>query len=190
MSVSSEPRLTTLSGQAYLWNFSGHKNAADFKQAVLVQVLLDFFNLVDVHHTMSRKIGDCWPPPPWNATVDHTMNDTKKTFRTEVMNLVMLLQNHLDCDVKLATKIKVFSSQAVGTRLTLYAFNMLPDGRFFATELASAPVPFSFGRWRYFMYDEMTKQEKFLEKINEFILRAEGTTVPQVLRMPVRILEE
>src|SRR4051794_37449598 len=39
---------------------------------------------------------------------------------------------------------------SLGTRMTLYALNMLPDGRFLSSELATALVPFSFhGRNQY-----------------------------------------
>ncbi|CAJ0866302.1 1096_t:CDS:2, partial [Entrophospora sp. SA101] len=88
--------------------------------------------------------------PPWNPTTTHTINDTKKTFQSDILNLVSILRNNLDCSIDLATKIKVFCTQAISTRLTLYALNMLPDGRFLATELASAIIPFSWsGRGAY-----------------------------------------
>jgi hypothetical protein len=32
----------------------------------------------------------------------------------------------------------------LGTRMTLYALNMLPDGRFLSSELATAVIPFRF----------------------------------------------
>lgn len=48
-------------------------------------------------------------------TVDlHTLGDTKKTMRMDVLNLIGILRNHFDCDINLATKIKVFCTQVIG----------------------------------------------------------------------------
>jgi len=32
----------------------------------------------------------------------------------DVLNLIGVLRNHLDCNIKLATKIKVFCTQVIG----------------------------------------------------------------------------
>ncbi|CAG8514272.1 3862_t:CDS:2, partial [Funneliformis caledonium] len=70
----------------------------------------------------------------------------------------------------------------------LYALNMLPDGRFLATELASVVIPFSFnGRSQYIsilrmmtiFHEEIEKQETLMEEINSCVLRSKGTTVRQ-----------
>lgn len=105
--------------------------------------------------------------PPCNATDKHIMGDSKKTMRTDILNLIAVLRNHLDCRISLATKIKVYSMQSISeqnnlcscvndcifhilflsfsdARLTLYALSMLPDGRFLLNELATAVIPFSF----------------------------------------------
>ncbi|CAJ0845755.1 9402_t:CDS:2, partial [Entrophospora sp. SA101] len=130
--------------------------------------------------------------PPWNPTTTHTINDTKKTFQSDILNLVSILRNNLDCSIDLATKIKVFCTQAISTRLTLYALNMLPDGRFLATELASAIIPFSWsGRSKYkvillmmsIFHEELTKQEELMEEISLCSSSTNGITVRQVLRL-------
>ncbi|KAF0475633.1 hypothetical protein F8M41_024581 [Gigaspora margarita] len=82
--------------------------------------------------------------PPCNATDKHIMGDTIKTMRTDNLNLIAILRNHLDCGISLATKIRVYSIQSINARLTLYALSMLSDGRFLANELATAVIPFSF----------------------------------------------
>jgi len=47
-------------------------------------------------------------------TIDlHTLGDTKKTMRMDVLNLIGILRNHFDCDINLATKIKVFCTQVI-----------------------------------------------------------------------------
>ncbi|RHZ69109.1 hypothetical protein Glove_290g10 [Diversispora epigaea] len=51
---------------------------------------------------------------PSNNTInDHIVNDTRKTLCTNLLNLIMIMWNHLDCDVNIATKIKMFSTQAI-----------------------------------------------------------------------------
>ncbi|PKC00103.1 hypothetical protein RhiirA5_365928 [Rhizophagus irregularis] len=130
---------------------------------------------------------------PCNATDTHTLGDTKKTLRMDVLNLIAILRNHFDCSVELATKIKVFCTQVVGTRMTLYALSMLPDGRFISSELATAVVPFSFhGRNQFkaifrmmaIFHNEITKQEELMGEIDRVVLRSKGTTVRHVLKIP------
>ncbi|CAG8580446.1 1537_t:CDS:1, partial [Cetraspora pellucida] len=48
-----------------------------------------------------------------NASDDDIVNDTRKAFHTDLLNLIMILRNHLDCDVNVASKVKVFSTQAI-----------------------------------------------------------------------------
>ncbi|CAG8686905.1 4738_t:CDS:2, partial [Dentiscutata heterogama] len=76
--------------------------------------------------------------------VDHVVGDTKKSLHSDILNLVSLLLDHLGVSIKIATKIKVFSIQAIGYRITLYSLNIVEDGSFLASELASAMIPFSF----------------------------------------------
>ncbi|CAG8557486.1 301_t:CDS:10 [Gigaspora rosea] len=128
---------------------------------------------------------------PCKTTDLHTLGDTKKTMRMDVLNLIGILRNHFDCDIKLATKIKV-------TRMTLYALNMHPDGRFLSSELATALIPFSFhGRNQYkallrmmaIFHDEITKQEELMGEIERSVLRSKGTTVRHVLKIPDELFE-
>ena len=51
--------------------------------------------------------------PPCNATEKHIMGDAKKTMRTDILNLITVLRNHLDCSISLATKIRVYSIQSI-----------------------------------------------------------------------------
>ncbi|RIB28917.1 hypothetical protein C2G38_2156758 [Gigaspora rosea] len=44
--------------------------------------------------------------PSDNATNNHIVNDTRKSLHTDFLNLIMILRNHLDCDVSTAMKIK------------------------------------------------------------------------------------
>ncbi|CAG8463336.1 6643_t:CDS:2 [Paraglomus brasilianum] len=131
--------------------------------------------------------------PPWNSTSRHACGDSKKTIRTDIFNLVMLLRDHLDCKVELGTRLKVFTTQVIETRMTLYAMNMLEDGRFLATELATAVLPFTFSsRGKYnailrmmsIFHAEMTNQEALLKEMDREVLRTEGKTVRDVLRLP------
>ena len=51
--------------------------------------------------------------PPDNAPNKHVIGDSKKTFRTDILNLIAILREHLDCDINLATRIKVFSTLSI-----------------------------------------------------------------------------
>ncbi|CAG8477432.1 13143_t:CDS:2 [Dentiscutata heterogama] len=116
---------------------------------------------------------------PSDATDKQTLGDTKKTIRTDILNLIEVLRNHIDCNVQHATKIKVFCTLVVGTRMTLYSLSMLPDGRFLSVELATAPIPFSFH----------VKQEELMGEINRSVIRSEKT-VRDVLKIPEGIFEK
>ncbi|PKY59857.1 hypothetical protein RhiirA4_412558 [Rhizophagus irregularis] len=116
----------------------------------------------------------------------------------DVLNLIAILRNHFDCGIELATKIKVFCTQVIGTRMTLYALSMLPDGRFISSELATATVPFSFhGRNQFkaifrmmaIFHNEITKQEELMGEIDRVVLRSKGTTVRHVLKIPEELFE-
>ncbi|CAG8510485.1 3428_t:CDS:2 [Paraglomus occultum] len=135
---------------------------------------------------------------PCKTTDLHTLGSMKKIMRMDVLNLIGILRNHFDCDIKLATKIKVFCTQVIGTRMTLYALNMLPDGRFLSSELATASIPFSFhGRNQYkallrmmaIFHDGITKQEELMGEIERSVLRSKGTTVRHVLKIPDELFE-
>ncbi|CAG8749266.1 16341_t:CDS:2, partial [Racocetra persica] len=140
--------------------------------------------LVDAKATRFSDGLDVWhlevAGPPYNASNKHILGDSKKTIRTDILNLITILREHLDCDINLATRIKVFNS-----RLTLYSLNILRDGRFLSCELATAVMPFSFsGRHQYksvlrmmsIFHDELIKQDELLEKINGSILRSKNVT--------------
>ncbi|RHZ80490.1 hypothetical protein Glove_134g75 [Diversispora epigaea] len=110
--------------------------------------------LVDAKATRFSDGLDVWhlevAGPPCNAPDKHVLGDSKKTFRTDILNLITILREHLDCDINLVTRIKVFSTQSINSRLTLYSLNILPDGRFLSCELATAIMPFSLsGRCQY-----------------------------------------
>ncbi|CAI2187009.1 15226_t:CDS:2 [Funneliformis geosporum] len=51
--------------------------------------------------------------PPSTPTTRHTVGDTKKSIHTDILNLVGVLNNYLDLDVKIAKEIKVFSTQVI-----------------------------------------------------------------------------
>jgi len=130
---------------------------------------------------------------PCNATDRHVMGDAKKTMKMDILNLIAILRNHLDCRISLATKIRVYSIQSINARLTLYALSMLSDGRFLVSELATAVMPFNFnGRSQYkgvlrmmaIFHSEITKQEELMKEVNRIVLRPKDTTVRQVLKIP------
>ncbi|CAB4476574.1 unnamed protein product [Rhizophagus irregularis] len=142
------------------------------------KILSGFYNLVDVSPTMNRKIGErkhivyqvsalfkfyertfLTLDIDWIESHSHSAKilksesnsgDSKKTFQTDILNLILILREHLDCDMDHETKIKVFSTQSINNRLTLYSLNLLPNGHFLSCELASTVLPFSLsGRGQY-----------------------------------------
>ncbi|CAG8671661.1 2348_t:CDS:2, partial [Cetraspora pellucida] len=135
---------------------------------------------------------------PSDATNKQTLGDMKKTITTDILNLIEVLRNYIDCNVQLATKIKLYRTLVIGTKMTLYSLNMLPDGRFLSVELATASIPFSFhGRHQYkavlrmmaIFHDEITKQEELIREINRSVIQPEETTVRDVLKIPEVIFE-
>ena len=52
--------------------------------------------------------------PPKNWTTIHVIGDSKKTLRTDTLNLIRILEDRLDCDVALGSRIKVFSMLGIG----------------------------------------------------------------------------
>jgi len=157
--------------------------------------------LVDAKATRISDGLDIWhlevAGPPCNATDKHVLGDSKKTFQTDLLNLISILREHLDCDMDLATKIKVFSIQSIHTRLTLYSLNLLPNGHFLSCELASAVLPFSLnGRGQYksvlrmmsIFHDEITKQDVLFEEINKTVTRSKKLKVRQALKIPKAIV--
>ncbi|CAG8672551.1 16257_t:CDS:2, partial [Dentiscutata heterogama] len=119
--------------------------------------------------------------PPSNPTTRHTVYDTKKTLHTDILNLVDILRNHLDLDVNIAKKIKVFSMQVIAC---------WEDGQFVAYELASAELPFDFDSRSKYMavmrmmaifHDEVVQQKA---KIDRILIPCKGKSVRNVLRIP------
>ncbi|CAI2181754.1 8754_t:CDS:2 [Funneliformis geosporum] len=126
---------------------------------------------VDAKATRHSDGLDIWhmevAGPSENASDDHIINDVKKALHTDLLNLVAILRNHLNCDVNIAMKIKVFCTQAISEYI-VYA----------TTELASIVIPFSFnGRSQYksilrmmaIFHEEIEKQEILIEEINCYV---------------------
>ncbi|RHZ48204.1 hypothetical protein Glove_555g16 [Diversispora epigaea] len=153
--------------------------------------------LVDVKRVRVNNDKEIWhmeiSGPPSNPSTCHIVNDTKKTLQLDILNLIEILRNHLDLDVNIAKKIKVFSMQVIAYRLTLYALNMLKDGQFIAYELASAELPFDFdSRAKYLavmrmfaiFHDEVVQQKAIMDKIDRILIPCKDTSVYSILRIP------
>ncbi|CAG8730891.1 23893_t:CDS:2 [Gigaspora margarita] len=73
--------------------------------------------LVDTKVTRFSGGLDVWhlevAGPPYNAPNKHILGDSKKTIQTDILNLITILREHLDCDINLATRIKVFSMLSI-----------------------------------------------------------------------------
>ncbi|CAG8787765.1 22604_t:CDS:2, partial [Dentiscutata erythropus] len=192
----------------------GEENENNFR-LYCEKVLMEFYNLVDVFPTLPRMIkimktsndsgitlvdvkGVCisdnkeiWhmevSGPPSNPITRHTADDTKKTLHTDILNLINILRNHLDLDVNIAKKIKVFSMQVIAYRLTLYAFSMLENGQFVAYKLASAELPFDFdSRSKYMAVMRIIAifHEAIMDKIDRILIPCKDKSIRSVLRIP------
>src|SRR5688572_25296947 len=101
---------------------------------------------VDAKATRHSNRFDAWhmevAGPFNNAFNNHIIDDVKKSFHIDLLNLIAILKNHLDCDINATTKINVFCTKTVSKymiahisiyiytlsieiRLTLYALNIM-----------------------------------------------------------------
>ncbi|CAJ0823567.1 1062_t:CDS:2 [Entrophospora sp. SA101] len=191
------------------------KSGRDFKKAIMLEIKGDDENKFRLYSKLTKsptssgivKLDakgvrlfddkEIWhmevAGPPSSPTTDHAVCDTKKSLHSDILNLVALLLDHLDIPVKAAMNIKVFSLQVISYRITLYSLNMIDDGTFLASELASAIIPFSFeGRSKYkavlylmfLLHGEFMKQLSIMQELDFTINRNEGVTVRDVLRIP------
>ncbi|CAG8727952.1 8613_t:CDS:2 [Rhizophagus irregularis] len=121
-----------------------------------------------------------------------------ENFSNGYLKSNFVLREHLDCDMDHETKIKVFSTQSINNRLTLYSLNLLPNGHFLSCELASAVLPFSLsGRGQYksvlrmmsIFHDEIIKQEILFEEINQTVTHSKKLTVRQALKIPKTMVD-
>ncbi|KAG9296316.1 hypothetical protein G9A89_014908 [Geosiphon pyriformis] len=136
------------------------------------------------------------------SSIQHAVKDTKKSLHTDILNLVAILLDHLDISVEAAMEIRVFSLQVIvfshfvclplGYRMTLYSLNMLENGNFLASELASAIIPFSFdarsncsdANLLGISQNEIMKQISIMQKLDFIIANYQGTKVRDVLKIP------
>ncbi|CAH1768809.1 13323_t:CDS:2, partial [Entrophospora sp. SA101] len=67
--------------------------------------------LVDIKGTWIGDDREKWQMeisgPPSTPTTCHTVSDMKKSIQIDILNLVGILSNHLDLDVKIAKEVKV-----------------------------------------------------------------------------------
>ncbi|CAI2196622.1 5483_t:CDS:2, partial [Funneliformis geosporum] len=123
------------------------------------------------------------PPSSSSSQHGHAVNDTTKSIHTDILNLIAILLDHLRAPVENATKIKVFSLQAIEYRITLYSLNMSKNGTFLTSELYSTLLPFSFdaiSKYKGVLYmmaifhEEITKQISIMKNLDLTIGHNEG----------------
>ncbi|CAG8620608.1 4427_t:CDS:10, partial [Ambispora gerdemannii] len=59
--------------------------------------------------------------PPYKPEKKHTVGDAKKLLMMAICNLCRILANNFDCPIDDAKKVKSYSIQAIGDRLTLFS---------------------------------------------------------------------
>ena len=82
--------------------------------------------------------------PPYKPEKKHTVGDAKKLLMMAICNLCRILANNFDCPIDDAKKVKSYSIQAIGDRLTLFSVSLVEKKKYLALELASCIIPFSF----------------------------------------------
>ncbi|CAH1758278.1 12273_t:CDS:2 [Entrophospora sp. SA101] len=75
---------------------------------------------------------------PFRSTKDHTVGDVKKLLIMAVCSLCYSLGDYLDCSVEDAKKVKSYSIQVIGNRLTLFAISLFDKKKYLAVELSSS----------------------------------------------------
>lgn len=98
---------TTFMYLCFDWIESHARSAKMVKSSKCSGIVQGYLDGLDVWHMEIAGPSD-------NATDDHIVNDTRKSLRTDLLNLIMILWNHLDCDVNTATKIKYFRQSKPG----------------------------------------------------------------------------
>ncbi|CAG8639966.1 11684_t:CDS:2, partial [Diversispora eburnea] len=126
---------------------------------------------------------------------DHAVGDTKKSLHTDILNLIVILLDHLQVPIKNASEVKVYSLQVIEYRITLYSLNILNDGTFLTSELYSTLLPFSFdaiSKYKGIFYlmtifhEEVARQISIMKNLDLAIDYdgGNGNTVRDVLRIP------
>ena len=76
----------------------------------IVKVDSKGFRLSDNQEIWHLEVADSSSHP----TTSSTAGDSKKSLSIDILNLISVLQNYLDCKIELATRIKIFSSLVIG----------------------------------------------------------------------------
>jgi hypothetical protein len=66
--------------------------------------------LSDDHEVWHMEVSG----PPWMYDSKHGIGDSWKCLKTEIVNLISVLENHLDVGVELGSKVRVYSTQIIG----------------------------------------------------------------------------
>ncbi|CAI2192327.1 6581_t:CDS:2, partial [Funneliformis geosporum] len=88
--------------------------------------------------------------PPFKSALPHTVGDTKKLLMMSVCSLCQLFSDNLDCGTEDAKRIRTYSIQVIGNRLTLFAVSLTDRKKYLALEMATCLIPFSFDTISHF----------------------------------------
>ncbi|CAG8708759.1 10088_t:CDS:2 [Cetraspora pellucida] len=131
--------------------------------------------------------------PPFKATITHTVGDAKKLLMMSICSLCRIFGDNLDCSVNDAKRIKTYSIQVVGDRLTLFSVSITDQKKYLAVEIASCIIPFSFDSISYYtkifnffaiIQDEFKEQEKLRKKIHSSIPIVNNEKIRDWLYLP------
>ncbi|CAG8474489.1 3956_t:CDS:10 [Paraglomus brasilianum] len=135
---------------------------------------------------------------PYIFSTKHAGDNARKSMNLELVTLVAVLREYLSAPIRLAKRLKIFSCQVIGDRITLYSLSLMEEGKFLAEELESAKFPLSFAaRIRYIgifkmmarFHDELMEQEEIIGKIEASLYDStdESLKVRDVITLPDKV---
>ncbi|CAG8455851.1 4893_t:CDS:1 [Funneliformis caledonium] len=145
------------------------------KTDLLVLRLLDITEIL--HVEVSR--------PPYKPEKKHTVREAKKLLMIAVCNLCRILANNFDCLIEITKKVKLYSIQIIGDKLTLFAILLIDNKKYLAIKLALYIILYSLKTIRCYtkifnffkiIRNKFVEQEKLLEKFCSFMLSVNDDT--------------
>nr|CAG8542006.1 5713_t:CDS:2 [Entrophospora candida] len=131
--------------------------------------------------------------PPFKIDEKHTVGDAKKLLIMAICSLCRIFGDNLDCNIDDAKKVRTYSIQVIGNRLTLFAVSLFDKKKYLALELSSCIIPFAFDAITCYMKifnffaiirNEFVEQEKLQKKIRCFIPTDNKTDLREWLHLP------
>jgi hypothetical protein len=109
-----------------------------------------------------------------------------------ICSLCRIFGDNLDCNIDDAKKVRTYSIQVIGNRLTLFAVSLFDKKKYLALELSLCIIPFAFDAITCYMKifnffaiirNEFVEQEKLQKKIRCFIPTDDKTDLSRMVTL-------